>query len=162
MSVGIKGTRPTENLTGGQIQQIMDKFLYDSVYLLTSHGIFDNILITILSSLVLDRRRKISSIEYDTGINILCNLTLRSSEDAFEDLRQLKLERTVYLKILNNLVERIEELKYPQLYDRWLRTNSPALAKKLLKIEKRDWYHSTALALCVSKHKGKFGRVYEV
>ena len=137
MTIGIKGTRPTENLTGGQIQQIMDKLLYDSVYLLTPHGVFDDILITILSSLVLDRRRKISSTEYDSGIKILCNLTMRSSEQGFEDLRQLKLERTVYLKILNNIVEVVESKKYPYYYEKWLddRTNT-VYNRKLLKVER--------------------------
>lgn len=133
--MSIIGTRPETNLTGGQIQQIMDKLLYDSVYLLMPHGIFDNILVTILSSLVMDKRRKISNTEYQDGINLLCNLALRATKRPFEDLKNLKLERTVYLQALTSLVEIVEKKNYVRHYEKWLTTNDKASEKRLLWVE---------------------------
>ena len=133
----MKGTRPEANLTGGQIQQILDKLLYDSVYLILPFGVFDATLITILSSSVLDKRRKISSAEYDRGINLLCNLVLQNSNDSFDDLRQLKLERTTYLKVINELISVVNEHNYIETYSRWLVTRSEKLHKKLMRTERK-------------------------
>ena len=133
----MRGTRPESNLTGGQIQQILDKLLYDSVYLILPFGIFDETLITILSSSVLDKRRKISSAEYGKGVNLLCNLILQNSNDSFDDIRQLKLERTLYLKALTEIVSVVENANYVELYGRWAISKSAILNKKLLKVERK-------------------------
>jgi hypothetical protein len=86
---------------------------------------------------VLDKRRKISSIEYEKGINLLCNLILQNSNDSFDDLRQLKLERTTYLKVLNEILEVVAEHGYVDTYGRWVRNRSEKLHKKLLRTERK-------------------------
>lgn len=129
--------RPEANLTGGQVQQILDKLLYDSVHLIQPHQLIDSTLVTILSSLILDRRRKLSSIDYDVSIDVLCNLVLKNSVDAFEDMRQLKLERNLYLKIINEFLDYVKESGYVKTYSRWLVKPTPKREKKLARIEKR-------------------------
>lgn len=131
----MQGKRPEENLTGGQIQQILDKILYDCVYVVLPFGLFDDLVVNILSSSVLDRRRKISNADYDHSINLMCSIVLRNSDDLFDDMRQLKLERTAYLKKLNFLVEKVEESNYVQLYNKWLTKRSKSLEEKLRKVE---------------------------
>lgn len=133
----MKGTRPESNLTGGQIQQILDKLLYDSIGLIIPFGILDKQLTIILSSLVLDRRRKISSADYELSIDLLCRLALKTEDDPFALIKQLKLERTLYIKLLMGLVHKIETENYPSLYCQWLKSRSPALDRKLLRIEQR-------------------------
>lgn len=133
----MKGTRPESNLTGGQIQQILDKLLYDSIGLILPFGILDKQLTVILSSLVLDRRRKISSADYELSIDLLCKLSLKTEQDPFVLVKQLKLERTLYIKLLMGLIQQIEDCQYPELYCQWLKSKSPSLDRKLLRIEQR-------------------------
>lgn len=135
------GIRPDANLTGGQIQQILDKLLYDSINLIIPTGIINPVLVTILSSLILDKRRKISSADYNTSINLLCNLVLKNSTDSFDDLRQLKLERTTYIKIIHGVIKQVEDSNYINLYSEWLIRRSESkdtndLHCKMLKVEK--------------------------
>lgn len=145
----MKGLRPDENLTGGQIQQILDKLLYDSIYLLAPFGILDQQLTTILSSLVLDKRRKISSADYDLSIDMLCRLVMGVEEDIFSTIKKLKLERTLYIKLISNFLMMVEEQDYPKFYSQWIRVSAKManptrrlqlkeaqLNQKLLEIEK--------------------------
>lgn len=132
----MKGIRPDANLTGGQIQTIMDKMLYDSVYLLFRNGFLDTLLLTILSSTVQDRRRKLLSIEYEEGINILTQLLVDEDYD-FSKFKNLRLERNLILKEVSRFLKVVESSNYEFYYYRWLRTKSAHSNQVLESVEKQ-------------------------
>jgi hypothetical protein len=89
-------TNPDENLTGGQIQKILDTLLYNILRsLVTDARVYDTQIIFALSFISKNRKRKISSVPRADSINHLSKALLVPSVEAkLDHIRQAKLERS--------------------------------------------------------------------
>lgn len=144
----MKGVRPKHNLTGGQIQSILDHLLFETVELhLGSSNYFDKTLSEILSGIILDRRRKISSMEHDDAISHLAEVLLlpQKGEDYIQQVRDLHFERNIWISRADKFVKAVKESDYVDLYNEWIVVSlNPKLPKRkkslhrqLLVIEKK-------------------------
>lgn len=105
-------TNPDENLTGGQIQKVLDTLLYNILRsLITDASIYDTQLIFALSFISKNRKRKISSVSHADSINHLSKALLVPSVEAkLDHIRQAKLERSfVYVFAKRVLDEHYEK-----------------------------------------------------
>lgn len=85
-----------DNLTGEQIQIILDLFLYKALEPVVVHSkLFDNQVSYLLNLTTGNRKRKISSIERETVIELLASyLVAADRRDKFEIIRSARIERS--------------------------------------------------------------------
>lgn len=100
-------TNPEENLTGGQIQDIMDKLLFEVLRpLVTNSNIFDSQLVFALSFIAKNKKRKISTATRSECINYLTRALL--AEDTDEKLfyiQKARLERSMIYVFVKKLLD---------------------------------------------------------
>jgi DNA-directed RNA polymerase specialized sigma subunit len=53
-----------------------------------------------------------------------------------DSLRTFDLERTVYLRILTNIITKVDKSNYIKLYYRWLTSSDPTACKRMSRVEK--------------------------
>lgn len=88
------------NLTGGQIQNILDHLLYSALEPIITHTEFlDEVLPAILVNIIKDKRRKISTLPFEVSVTMLSNCLLLKNDDRveiFDTIRNLKIERNLW------------------------------------------------------------------
>jgi hypothetical protein len=92
----------SENLTGDQIQDIMDKLLYTALKPFILHtDIYDYQISFMLSMMTQNKKRKLTFIDRDLAFGIMCQILITGdSSKKFELIKTLGLERsTVHLYI---------------------------------------------------------------
>lgn len=129
MSVG-------KNLTGEQIQQTLDLFLYKALEpIILNSDIFDSQVSYILARTSQNRKRKLSSLVREDVISSLCTyLTLTANTDRserFELIREARLERSFVHIFITRVLKHNEDYIY--LYNRYM--ISPKTERKFMKAE---------------------------
>lgn len=140
------------NLTGGQIQRILDYLLLSALNpLVTKSSVVDNILPKILTNILMDKRRKISALPFDTAVSRLSmaiNSLGSDRKKAFLIISGLKIERNVW----NDLIMRFLEgrKKYQSLFS----DPSSENQKEIARLE--QYYGSTGNLFSVFNHVDSF------
>ena len=97
------------NLTGGQIQRILDYLLYKALNPLVIHCIIvDNTLPQILINIISDRRRKISTLPFEVAvekISVAINSLSSDRKKAFTIISELRIERNVWSSLIHKFLE---------------------------------------------------------
>lgn len=85
----------TDNLTGGQIQEVLDTLIHQAVSpIIRTSDVFDLQVIHILGSTTRNRKRKLSSLPRDESIDTMCQfLVSDSGEEKVRLIGAMKLER---------------------------------------------------------------------
>lgn len=142
MSYTTENNEIGSNLTGGQIQEILDHLLFNAlqpIFLYTRY--LDDAGPTILANIVKDKRRKISALPHPEAVNRLSKFIIQTNEDkevAFRTLTHLKIERNIWsmylqkflthheglIQILQNPLTPVTKKKYKKLCRR-LDTTDP-------------------------------------
>lgn len=92
----------SENLTGDQIQDIMDKLLHSALYPFVIHTeIYDYQISYMLSMMTQNKKRKLTFIEREDAFGIMCQILITGDrEKKFQYIQSLGLERsTVHLYV---------------------------------------------------------------
>lgn len=98
----------SENLTGGQIQEVMDNLLYAALEpIIKNTRIFDTQLIYLLSVVVRNKKRKISAISRERLIDMLTKAILEENpEHKLVLIRKLHLERSFISVFITRFIEK--------------------------------------------------------
>lgn len=109
-----------DNLTGEQIQIILDLFLYKALEPVVVHSaVFDNQVSYLLNLTTGNRKRKISSIERETVIEILASyLVATDRRDKFEIVRSARIERSFIHTFLSRFLSYNSE--FMKLYSEYM------------------------------------------
>lgn len=85
-----------KNLTGEQIQQILDVFLYKALEPIVLYSnVFDHQVSYVLSIVSSNRKRKVSSLDRDVVIDLLCSFLFESTGvEKYELLRKARIQRS--------------------------------------------------------------------
>lgn len=123
-----------KNLTGEQIQQVLDLFLYKALEpIILYTDVFDQQIAYILSVVSSNRKRKPSSLERDRIVELLCQyLFTQDRAKKFSILREARLERSFLHVFANRFLNRVTN--YLSRYDRYMMTDNENDAL-LLKME---------------------------
>lgn len=104
------------NLTGDNIQTVLDNLLYRALYPIVRHTkIFDTQIQHVLARITINKKRKLVSIDRDIAIALLCNALVE--EDfalKFALIEQVKIERSIIHRFIDLVMKDIEI--YYQLY----------------------------------------------
>jgi hypothetical protein len=129
----------TDNLTGGQIQEVLDTLIHQSIApVVRSSDAFDLQVVYILSSTARNRKRKLSSLPRDEAIDKMCQfLSSQDREEKVALVGKMRLERGF---IYNFVVRFLREVDgYPDLYHQMLCHQLPKeredIEKKMSMIE---------------------------
>ena len=144
-----------KNMTGEQIQQIMDMLLYKALEPLVLYtSVFDAQVEYLLWLISTNRKRKLSSLERSTAVSRLAAyLSVRDRRQRFEFVRNARVERFFIHKFLTTFVEANEH--YVKQYKEFLR--EPSEEKKIAldryasqvgRCERGDLY--VALKICMA------------
>ncbi len=110
----------THNLTGGQIQEVLDFLIYSSLTpLVRSSDVFDVQIVYLLASTARNRKRKLSALPRDEFITSLCQCLIADDrEKKMHILTNSKIERGF---VYNFVVNFLKETKgYNDLYRKFL------------------------------------------
>lgn len=156
-------TNPDENLTGGQIEQILDTLLYAVLKPMVFHShVFDSQIIYALSFIAKNKKRKIStSNSREDVVDYLSRALLTDDcEEKFEYIKKAKLERSMIYVFAQNLLKHHYD-HFFKLYSEFLDTgnklrliskNKIAVIQRQVSCDKRS-----DLFLMLSELKEAFG-----
>ena len=90
------GTDSAARLTGGQVQQILDYFIYEALRpIILYSDVFDTQLSHMVAFVATNRKRKLSAHDRDVFMSLACGALCEQDKDKkFELITQLKLERS--------------------------------------------------------------------
>lgn len=96
----------TKNMTGEQIQKIMDLFLYKALEpVMLYSDVFDSQMSIILTVVATNRKRKLSALDRtDLIANLVTCLTTTDRQEKFELFRSCRVERSFVHGFLRNLI----------------------------------------------------------
>jgi hypothetical protein len=129
----------TSNLTGGQIQQVLDFLIYRGLEPIIRHScIFDVQLIHLLSVASTNKKRKVSALSREDFINKICTaLTTNDTTVKLECITSSKMERGFVYNFLVNFLNSASD--YNSLYTQYLtctrHVDKVMLDRKMLVIE---------------------------
>lgn len=110
----------TSNLTGGQIQEVLDFLIYESLApLVKTSDVFDVQIVYLLGLTARNRKRKLSALPREDFMNSLCHCLISDDRDKkIHILTNSKIERGF---VYNFVVEFLKETKpYNDLYQKYL------------------------------------------
>lgn len=110
----------TSNLTGGQIQEVLDFLIYESVApLVKTSDVFDVQIVYMLGLTARNRKRKLSALPREEFMNSLCHCLITDDRDKkIHILTNSKIERGF---VYNFVVEFLKETKpYIDLYQKFM------------------------------------------
>lgn len=119
------------NLTGGQIQIVLDNLLYRALEsIISDTTVFDAQIAHILSRITLNKKRKLVSSDRESAISLLCSaLVEKDCKLKFEYIKRVKMERSVIHRFLSNIQK---DLKiFEELYHKDF-MNSTVITQKRL------------------------------
>jgi hypothetical protein len=121
-----KSSALLENLTGGQIQEVLDGLIFQAVYPILEHSnLFDTQIVYILSIVTKNRKRKLSALPREEFISILCQYLVTSDpERKLFLLETAKIERGLIYNFVVNVLEKIKP--YVPVYLKWVTTKDAA------------------------------------
>lgn len=101
------------NLTGGQIQEVLDFFIYESLRpLLKSSDIFDIQLMYLLTNTACNKKRKLSALPREQFFTTACNALITTDPDRKHELvSQAKIERSFVYNFIVNFLKAVESYK---------------------------------------------------
>jgi hypothetical protein len=138
-----------ENLTGGQIQEVLDFLILNAIApIILNSDIFDVQIIYILSIVTKNKKRKLSSLDREVLISQLCKyLVCKDRKAKLEILRDLKLERNFLYGFATMVIRKLDD--YATFYQKSLVCNddlqSSIYDKKICAIAKELKIHSDKL-----------------
>lgn len=106
-----------ENLTGGQIQEIMDTLLYKALEPIVIHtNVFDSQLIYLLTAVIKNKKRKFCALERSQTIDILAQAIVCPDRiRKFELIKKLKIERSFVHVFIKKFLAEYKDV-YMELY----------------------------------------------
>jgi DNA-directed RNA polymerase sigma subunit (sigma70/sigma32) len=155
----------THNLTGGQIQEVLDFLIYQGLEPIIRHStVFDIQLIHLLSVASTNKKRKISALERGVFLNHICTaLTTSDLELKLESVKSAKIERGFLYNFLINFIEMADG--YQTLYAEFLtcaqHTKKKALDKRLAAIERTLCFHRADLFQVLARCRKYVDLAYE-
>lgn len=119
----------TDNLTGGQIQEVLDTLISEAVSpIIRGSDAFDLQVVHLLSATSRNRKRKLSSLPRELSIDTMCQFLV--SEDREEKVRLIKAMRLERGFVYNFVVKFLSEANgYTALYQDWIATKSKRVRK---------------------------------
>lgn len=120
----------SQNLTGGNIQIVLDNLLYRALEPIVFHtNIFDTQIVHVLSRITTNKKRKLVSIERERAISLLAKaLTETNHKIKFSLIEQAKIERSIIHRFINNVLTELN------VFDSLYKSN---LLKKSIYIENK-------------------------
>lgn len=96
-------TDDLHNLTGGQVQHVLDHFMYESLRPIILHSnLFDVQLVHLLYIASVNRKRKISALPKDVHLNQLSHTIIeKDREKKFQAIKELRTERKFIFEFIN-------------------------------------------------------------
>lgn len=96
-----------ENLTGGQIQEIMDSFLYKALEPIVLHSnVFDSQLVYLLTAVIKNKKRRFCALDREDTINVLAQaIVTQDRVKKFELIKALKIERSFIHVFIKRFLE---------------------------------------------------------
>lgn len=138
-----------KNLTGEQIQNVLDLFLYkalEPIILYTTA--FDNQVVYLLGIITRNKKRKLTSISREDSISLLCRYIITDDRKLkFELLKKVRLERNFLHTFLRSYLNKAGN--YTELYDSYITSKKRKRKKvgteikalsKVLKTDPRSLY----------------------
>lgn len=124
-----------KNLTGEQIQQVLDLFLYKALEpIILYTDMFDQQVAYILSVVSSNRKRKVSSLDRDRTVDLLCRyLFATDRRKKFEILREAKIERSFLHVFANRFLQKISN--YCSKYNAFLLFDGNTAGRNALREE---------------------------
>lgn len=119
-----------DNLTGGQIQEILDTLIYESVApIIRESTAFDVQVAYFLSVTARNKKRKLSSLPREQSIDTMCQYLCETNpERKVELVSKMRVERSF---VYNFAVKFLQEVRdYHGMYVQYLRTGKKALRKQ--------------------------------
>jgi hypothetical protein len=109
-----------KNLTGEQIQQILDVFLYKALEPIVLYStVFDHQVSYILSIVSSNRKRKVSSLDRDVIIDLLCSYLFETEgAEKFELLRKARIQRSFIHMFISRFIQKFSD--YMDTYSEFL------------------------------------------
>lgn len=100
------------NLTGDNIQTVLDNLLYRALEPLVSNTcVFDTQLVHILSKITVNKKRKLVSTPRDKAISLLClALTEKNVNLKLQHIKDVKIERCTIHRFLTNILKDLDVL----------------------------------------------------
>ena len=97
---------PSQNLTGGNIQTVLDNLLYRALEpIVFNTHVFDTQIVHILSRITINKKRKLVSIDRIKAISLLAKaLTETDVKTKFSLIEQAKIERSVVHRFINTIL----------------------------------------------------------
>ena len=113
-------TKVVDNLTGGQIQEVLDLLIFESIApIIRASDVFDIQLVHLLSMTARNRKRKLSALPREEFITTLCQALAVSSRDRrLEIVSEAKIERGFIYKFVVNFLKGASD--YTSMYQRHL------------------------------------------
>lgn len=110
-----------ENLTGGQIQEIMDTLLYNALESIILHtNIFDSQLIYLLTAVIKNKKRKYCALPREATIDILCQaIATDDRRSKFDLIKKLKIERSFIHVFVKRFLNEYRQ-PYLEIYSRFM------------------------------------------
>lgn len=101
------------NLTGGQIQEVLDFFIYESLRpLIQSSDIFDIQIIYLLTNTACNKKRKLSALPREQFFTVACNALITADPDRKHELvSQAKIERSFVYNFIVNFLNSVSAYK---------------------------------------------------
>lgn len=95
------------NLTGGQIQEVMDRLLYDALAPVIRYtNVFDTQLVYLLATVTKNKKRKVCAVSRPETIDFLCKaLATSDPEEKMMYIKKLKIERSFIHVFLKRFVQ---------------------------------------------------------
>ncbi len=134
-----EGVCEHHNLTGGQIQEVLDFLIYQGLEpIIRKSSVFDIQLVHMLSVASTNKKRKISALSQEAFLNKMCTALITDDiELKIECIASAKIERGFVYNFLVNFLNAASD--YPDLYTRYLtcqkHVDKAALDKRLAAIE---------------------------
>lgn len=154
---------PIHNLTGGQIQDILDYLLYEALAaVIRCSKIFDVQVMYLLSLTTCNKKRRVSALEREDFIDNLCSyLVTTDIEKRIEILRNSKIERGFIYGFLQKFLQ--ETCDYITLYEQYLRSNKreKKINKLKLKAIERRVYANKQLISAIQTSSDYLTLAYE-
>ncbi|AQT28806.1 putative RpoD subfamily RNA polymerase sigma-70 subunit [Erwinia phage vB_EamM_Yoloswag] len=118
------------NLTGGQIESVMDTLLHDCLReIVESTDVFDVQLTYLLSMITLNKKRKPhNASNRDRAISLLIRALSSPREEKMQYIMELKMERNFIYMFLQNVINRYYG-QYVELYRKFICTKDPIARK---------------------------------
>lgn len=126
------GTDLTANLTGGQIQEVLDFLIVESLSpIIKNSNIFDAQVCYLLSLVTRNRKRKVSALDRDTLSAMLCNyIASNDCDQKINILTNAKIERGFFYAFVVNFLKEVEG--YTETYQRFITERDSAEHDRML------------------------------